>query len=205
MTFRLTPRVALVIIAALFFLPLALAWMMYTGTIDYRPGTTRNIGDLVEPPRPIAWAGIIIDGDPVTDGENPFAEHWLILHAVPNPCLDDCVAAVTDLRQVHRASGREQPRIRLGLLHDLQDSAASRRLLDIYAAFHLVENPDRRLWETLEGLAGQMPAAGGARGATFLVDPLGNIMMAYAAGSDPNGLKKDLKRLLTWSKLDKQQ
>ena len=44
MSFKLTPRIALVLIAALFVLPLAVAWMMYTGTIDYRPGSTRNFG-----------------------------------------------------------------------------------------------------------------------------------------------------------------
>jgi hypothetical protein len=41
-------------------------------------------------------------------------------------------------------------------------------------------------------------------GSLYLLDPLGNIMMFYAAGFDPNDLKKDLKRLLTWSKLDEQ-
>lgn len=205
MSFRLTPRIALIIIAALFFLPLALAWMMYTGTIDYRPGTTRNFGELVEPPRPIDWARTVIDGEPVTGGENPFAEHWLILHAVPDPCLEACIAAVTDLRQVHRASGRDQTRIRLALLHDFSSSDAADELQEIYSVFHLAENPDRHLWDTLESLTTRGPDDRGPRGATFLVDPMGNIMMRYAAGSDPNGLKKDLKRLLTWSKLDKQQ
>ena len=47
-----------------------------------------------------------------------------------------------------------------------------------------------------------MARSAGTAGQTYLVDPLGNIMMAYEAGSDPNHLKKDLKRLLTWSKLD---
>ena len=51
-----------------------------------------------------------------------------------------------------------------------------------------------------------MSAAQGAAtpGSLYLLDPLGNIMMFYAAGFDPNDLKKDLKRLLTWSKLDEQ-
>ena len=47
-----------------------------------------------------------------------------------------------------------------------------------------------------------IPQAG--EGSTYLIDPLGNIMMSYAAGFDPNDLKRDLKRLLTWSKLDEQ-
>jgi hypothetical protein len=43
------------------------------------------------------------------------------------------------------------------------------------------------------------------KGDIYLIDPLGNIMMYYAADADPNHIRKDLKRLLTWSKLDEQQ
>ena len=81
------------------------------------------------------------------------------------------------------------------------DPAAADRLREIYPAFHMVHDADRFLWRILEGVAAQGAAPGSAGGDTFLVDPLGNIMMAYEAGSDPNGLKKDLKRLLKVSKL----
>lgn len=205
MTSKLTPRVALILIAALFIVPLALAWLMYSGAIDYSPGTTRNHGRLVKPPQPIEWTGVSVDGEAVSDARNPFAGNWAVMHAVANPCDDVCLAVVTDLRQVHRAAGRDQSRIQLALLHDLQDADSEVRLTDIYPAFHLLRDPNGRLWRTLDGVAGPDLQSGTARGGTFLVDPLGNIMMAYAAGSDPNGLKKDLKRLLTWSKVDKQK
>jgi len=52
---RLSPRTSLVIIAALFMLPLALAWFMYSGAIEYKPSSTRNFGQLVEPPVPMVW------------------------------------------------------------------------------------------------------------------------------------------------------
>jgi len=60
MKMRLSPRLSLIIITALFVLPLLLAWFMYTGTIEYRPGSTRNLGQLVEPPQPISWESIEI-------------------------------------------------------------------------------------------------------------------------------------------------
>jgi hypothetical protein len=205
MSLKMTPRMALVLIAALFVVPLVVAWMMYTGTIDFKPGSTRNFGELVQPPQRITWSGITVDGKMADPGEYPFAGHWLVLHAVPNPCLDACLETVTDLRQVHRAAGRDQSRIRLALLHDLRDPAAADRLREIYSEFHLVENPDRGLWQALQGLARPDGGPGSSRGNSFLVDPMGNIMMRYPAGSDPNGLKRDLKRLLTWSKLDEHQ
>ena len=57
---RLSPRILLVIIAAMFLLPLLLAWFMYTGTIDYKPASTRNFGELVEPPLPLTWKNIYL-------------------------------------------------------------------------------------------------------------------------------------------------
>jgi hypothetical protein len=204
MKLRLSPRVALVVIATMFVLPLVLAWLMYTGTIDYQPGSTRNLGRLVQPPHALSWDGVYLDGATDSNPAEVFAEHWLVLHAVPNPCADACLRVIAGLRQVHLASGRQQSRIRLALLHDLPGSDPARGLQEIYADFRLLENPDGALWGTLQSIAEQGQPGAPARGSTYLIDPLGNIMMLYTAGYDPNDLKSDLKRLLTWSKLDEQ-
>lgn len=204
MKFRLSPRIALLVIAALFFLPLVLAWLMYNGTIEFQPHSTRNRGLLVQPPIPINWASVTLDDAGHQPVEEAFARHWLILHAVPRPCDDPCMQQVTDLRQIHRASGRQQSRIRLALLHDFKEADDTAALKDIYATFRLVENPDGDLWRALDGVAAQGAGAATTRGSTYLIDPLGNIMLFYAAGYDPNDLKSDLKKLLTWSKLDEQ-
>jgi hypothetical protein len=196
----MTPRVALLLIAALFIVPLAVAWLMYAGVIEFQPGTTRNLGQLVEPPRPLSWEGIRVPGE---DDYRPgdFAGHWLVLHGLPDACGEDCIEVVVSLRQVHRAAGRNSSRIRLGLLQ-ASTAGGQDRLRDIYPEFHLLEDSGRQLWPVLRSVASAAPVPGGAEGATYLVDPLGNIMMYYAPGSDPNDLKHDLKRLLTWSKLD---
>jgi hypothetical protein len=102
------------------------------------------------------------------------------------------------LRQVHRALGRHQNRVRILLLLSGQaDPSTISGLLETYSEFQLIEDPSGRLETVLQ-------KTGGAPGTVYLVDPLGNIMMSYAAGSDPNHIKQDLKRLLTWSKLDEQ-
>jgi len=204
MKLKLSPRVALLVIAALFFLPLVLAWLMYTGTIEFQPHSTRNLGQLVQPPVPVDWAGVSLDENGTQPVGAAFARHWLILHAVPRPCNESCLQQVTDLRQIHRASGRQQSRLRLALLHDFEDPEDKAALTGIYAEFQLIENPRGDLWRTLDQVAtpGEPPTT--ARGSTYLIDPLGNIMLFYAAGYDPNDLKSDLKRLLTWSKLDEQ-
>jgi len=194
-----SPRVALVVIASIFILPLILAWLMFTGVIDYRPDSTRNRGSLVQPPVPVSWVGVFETGA-AADPAETFGEHWLILHAVPEPCDAACLDAITGLRQVHLASGRDRHRVRLALLHRGENPA---RLRQLYDEFHLLEDPAGGLWRTLTSVAGQARPAQAAPGATYLVDPLGNIMMFYAPGFDPNDLKTDLNRLLTWSKQDR--
>ena len=204
MKFRLSPRLALLIIAALFFLPLVLAWLMYTGTIEFQPHSTRNLGRLVQPPVPLDWSGAQLDeaGRPTIGAA--FEGHWLILHAVPRPCDNSCLQQVTDLRQIHRASGRQQSRIRIALLHEFRDAGDAAELQEIYGEFRLIEDPEGQVWRILDRVATGGEPAAATRGSTYLVDPLGNIMLFYAAGYDPNDLKSDLKRLLTWSKLDEQ-
>lgn len=197
---RLSPRTSLVIIAALFLLPLALAWFMYSGTIEYKPSSTRNFGQLVEPPLPMAWEDTGLMPGAVKSGSGAaqvFDDHWVILYALPDPCLETCLGEVTSLRQIHRASGRHQARIRIALLmREPGSEELEISLREIYSKFHLISDPSGKLTATLD-----QAAAG--KGSAYLIDPLGNIMMFYAAGADPNHLKKDLNRLLTWSKLDK--
>jgi hypothetical protein len=197
---RLSPRASLVIIAALFLLPLLLAWFMYSGAIDYKPSSTRNFGQLVEPPLPMAWDDTVLIPpavEPESGAAQAFSDHWVILYTVPDPCLEACFGEVTSLRQIHLASGRHQDRIRIALLmqEPISDELET-SLRNTYSKFHFISAPTGLLSATLE-------QAAGGEGSTYLIDPLGNIMMFYAAGADPNHLKQDLKRLLTWSKLDK--
>jgi len=192
----LSSRTVLLVIAGMFLMPLVLAWLMYNGTIDFKPASTRNFGRLVEPPVPMSWAriGMISPGESAAE---KFDGHWVVLYRVADGCREDCLAEISGLRQIHKASGRHQPRIRMALLLDeSQAETMVNRLQDIYQKFHLIRDPAGILLNALD--------EAGAGDSTYLIDPLGNIMMAYEAGSDPNQLKQDLKRLLTWSKLDEQ-
>jgi hypothetical protein len=209
-----SPRVILVIIAAMFLLPLLLAWLLYSGSIDFQPASTRNLGMLLQSPVAVALEESLApaagpdSGNPELNEDNMgvvLSEHWVVLHAVADPCESRCLDAITQLRQIHRAAGRHQSRIQIVLLlKDHRKVALNRQLSDIYPSFHLAGNPDGDLWNSLEAIASSGPSETGAAGSTYLIDPLGNIMMYYEAGADPNKLKKDLKQLLTWSKLDEQ-
>lgn len=198
-----TPRIMLVIIAAMFLLPLILAWLMYTGTVEFSPESTKNRGTLVKPPVPLNWQQASLqstNGSPTTASER-FLTHWVVLYPVPARCEEDCQSQLTSLRQVHVASGRHSSRIRLAVLVGDELSADTEQTINgIYDQFILVTDSTGDLFETTQAVTVSTPQQTG----TYLVDPLGNIMMVYAADADPNDLKQDLKRLLTWSKLDEQ-
>lgn len=198
---KLSPRITLLVIAAMFLLPLLLAWFMYSGTIEYKPAATRNLGNLVKPPVPLTWTDtrlISADGEPFGLTSEVFEEHWVILYPVGNNCAQNCLDEITALRQIHRASGRHQSRILIALLMQEPENREMRDMLDeIYSSFYLLEDASGKTAEVLD-------QAATADSAVYLIDPLGNIMMTYDSGSDPNHLKQDLKRLLTWSKLDEQ-
>ncbi len=203
MKFSLSPRLALLIIAAMFLFPLLLAWLMYNGSLDFKPDSTHNLGTLVQPPIPIDWsAAVTLPAEKhmaveAEHGTGIFAEHWVILQPVPAACNNSCLKRISYLRQIHRAAGRQTLRIRLALL--LEDSSSTdqaQNLMAIYPQFHLIQDPSGQLWDVLakiqQNLAGQAKPARGV----YIIDPLGNIMMYYKTGSDPNHIKQDLKRLI---------
>lgn len=197
----LPPRVTLLVILGLFTLPLALAWMMNSGSIPYRSADTVNLGRLVSPVVPLDWSSVEpVANDSATAGLDGF---WVILYAIPPICNEGCLAAVTQLRQVHRASGRDQNRIKIALLVEPSISQSLvDELLAIDPQFNLVESLSGTISRALAQAVAPDPAQGG-QAAVYLVDPVGNIMMTYNGKSGPNRLSKDLKRLLTWSTQDK--
>ena len=181
-------RTSLLLIVALFAVPLIVAWMMYTGVIRFEPVTLRHHGELIEPPVPV---------DPIwlSRGEG---REWILLHMVEEPCRASCLQAVTNLRQLRRALGRNQSRLNISLAFEHSASAeSSKEIRLISEEFTVLGQRAAPLQQALGFEA--------ADGETFLVDPLGNIMMRYAQGTSVSEIKKDLDRLMKWSKMDQGQ
>ncbi|HET6564211.1 MAG TPA: redoxin domain-containing protein [Xanthomonadales bacterium] len=194
-------RLKLLAILALFVIPLLLALMMFKGQMPLLSGETINQGKLIQPPVPLDWTAAIPANE--THGTADLEGSWVILMPVPKACSQDCLKKVTGLRQVHRASGREQHRIRLALLSESEWDKASQEQFDgIYNQFMLLSDPSQELFDALQVAASHNQIHPEAL-ATYLVDPLGNLMMAYDMADSETRMSKDLKRLLTWSKQDK--
>jgi cytochrome oxidase Cu insertion factor (SCO1/SenC/PrrC family) len=198
MKLSISPRLTLLIIAAMFVMPLALAWMMYSGTLEFSPTATRNKGQLIEPPLSMNWQALqIINAETLQEKTGQaLLGRWVVLYPLPATCEATCQQHIVSLRQIHLATGRNQSRVRLALiLSDTNQPERVNELGAIYEKFTFLSDPNGELMQTLTATNA---------GNTYLIDPLGNIMMHYTAGVDPNYIMQDLKQLLTWSKLDEQ-
>jgi cytochrome oxidase Cu insertion factor (SCO1/SenC/PrrC family) len=195
-------RRTLIGLALLFFAPLGLAFFLYYG-VGWRPGSHVNHGQLIDPPRPlpaVRLPHVALDGSADTQTAPDFlTRKWTLLYWGAGTCAERCKAELYDTRQVRYALNRDMDRVQrvfvaqgpccdLDFLRrqhpDLITVRATSDAAPVLALLRLSPADD--------------PAAGGR---VYLIDPLGNLMMVYAAGARPKGMLEDLKRLLGLSQV----
>lgn len=186
-------RRQLLLIASIFFVPLAAAtWLYFSG--GWRPSVGVQHGELVDPPRPLP-ALALRQPDRSMAATDLLRGQWFLVHVVAGRCSERCLAVLTDLRQLRLALGEDAARVRRVLLHDgaCCDAAfpAPERDLLVLAA----EGP--------EGAAflRHFPAAADGEPGIYIVDPHGNLVMSYPATGALGGLLQDVERLLRLSSI----
>jgi len=190
-------RRQLVLLALLFVFPVLLAFALYFG--GWRSEVTTNRGVLVTPARALQDAALVtLDGTAVRF--SGLAGKWLMVYIGPGRCDTACERNLYTMRQVHAAQGKEAGRVqRVLLVTDLDARDSLDSTLKAYPGMIVLAGPP----EAARALAAQFRVASDLPGATpgriYLVDPLGNLMMYYEADADPQGLRKDLARLLRLS------
>jgi hypothetical protein len=156
------------LLVALFFAPLALAFLLYYGG-GWRPPGSTNKGELISPPRPLpngsAWHG-----------------KWTLVYVGDGRCDERCRAALLLTRQTRLALNADMTRVQRIFL-------ATGNCCD--QTYFATEHPDLRV-EQVDNAAGAallgvFPDV--ASGSIYIVDPLGNLMMRHAPSA---GLSKDL-------------
>jgi hypothetical protein len=191
-------RLVLLAIFLLFFGPVLLAVLMRSDWWDFMPAGKSNLGTLVHPPvaAGVRQAAIVHPPEAALPPAN-----WTILYPFTGACDRDCRETVSVLRQVHLATGRHRDRVTLILLAPGDISKTDLMgLLELYPDLVIATDRKGATGRALAGLEAVPGTFGDGR--AFILDPPGNIMLAYASGFDPNHVNKDLKRLLTWSAQD---
>lgn len=178
-------------LAALFLLPLALAFYVYYGTA-WRPGGRVNHGSLISPARPLpqpALARVFAGAPPGVT----FHGVWTLVYVGDGACDEDCRRALLVMRQTRLALNNDMSRVErvwlaTGSCCPMETAAPPEAGLVVLDA----NGP------AAGALLQAFPAAGRAH-SLFVVDPLGNLMMSYDARNDPHGLLEDLRKLLRLS------
>lgn len=198
--------------------PVIASYLVYYGV---RPEGRTNYGDFVEPQ-------VTVTGVPVTSVVTPAAEsaftaiqadprtrrpltqlgdwggRWLMVHIGPSACAEACKQELWLMRQIRLTTGRERERVeRLWLLTDdgTPDPALIAEHEGIWVArLGQIPATDALVANWLSVAASAVKASGGASN-IWVVDPLGNLMMRFPDNPDPNGMKKDMNRLLKASRI----
>ncbi|HEX6999385.1 MAG TPA: hypothetical protein VF322_14695 [Gammaproteobacteria bacterium] len=175
------------ILAVLFLGPLAAAALLYYGPWDlsFLPRLPARGRELLTPPP--ALPPLALSEEPDAGG----GRRWLLIYATMAPCDERCAREWDRLVRVHAALGRDSARVRPVLLHGGDGPPAARPLAS---------------WGRLGGGVNEVvvEALGAERigdGAIFIVDPLGNVVVAYPGNAGPRDLLDDLERLLDVSRI----
>ena|SRR5688500_1984126 len=193
---RPNSRSQLWLLIAIFFVPLAIAFVMYYG-FDWRPAGTTNKGDLISPPRPVQTSTLLTPQDQPIE-EEIFKDKWTLVYIGNGRCDARCREALTLMRQTRLALNDDAKRVRRvflavadccdldylrteheGLITARVDEASDRELLATFPRYH------------------DVPIESAGR--IYIVDPLGNLMMSYASDAPQKALLEDLKKLLKLS------
>jgi len=183
-------RRILLVLAAMFLLPVAIAFALYYGNI-WRPAGSASKGELITPARPLNVAGLrMVDG--TTAGDDVLQGKWTLIYIGDGACDAACRQALVFGRQSRLALNNEMKRVQRVFLATGNCCAS-----DYLAA----EQPGLIALDAsapeAQALLEQFPAD--RSNSLYIVDPLGNLMMRHDASQTTKGLLSDLKKLLKLS------
>jgi hypothetical protein len=145
---------------------------------------------------PAAPAGAPLPGmSPVQQEVPTLRGKWFLVMADGAECDARCERKIWQLRQLRTMQGKEMERVeRVWLVDDGSEPAA--RLHEPYAGTWVVRRPPQALLDALPVQSGST-----LRDHMWLVDPLGNLMMRYPPDADATRIRKDMTRLLKYSRI----
>jgi cytochrome oxidase Cu insertion factor (SCO1/SenC/PrrC family) len=191
-------RLKLLAIIALFMLPPLAAWVAWQTMDATGAGATTNAGTLVTPARPLSFAGLKQPDGNVLD-ESALRGRWTIVMFANGECDDRCSELLYLTRQIRLGMNKDIPRVQRLLVLDTSPSPE--------VAAELARDHEDLIWVIRDASAATLMQAFHGDGfapdgeQSFLVDPLGNLMMVYGPEVPAKGMMKDLRKLLKISQI----
>ena len=190
-------------LAALFVLPLLLAFYMYYGT-DWRPLKRVNHGTLISPVRPLVVTSLkrepLTDPDPNAPPSSAepaepklFRDKWSIVYIGEGNCDERCRQALYVMRQTRLSLNNEMSRVERVFLVT-GNCCAKEFLLHEHQGLIVADATSADGTKLLQEFPADVRPY-----SLFIVDPLGNLMMSYDSRQNPKGLLEDLQKLLRLS------
>ena len=174
----------LALLAAIALAPVVLSYVAY----HFWPRDARvNYGTLIASRTLAPIAGTRLDGAPFDAAA--LRGRWIVLHAASGTCPEACAAALYASRQARTIQNAERERIARVWLVD--DAASPPEAL-------LAQHPDLAVVRVDARSVAQLPL-GSER--IYIVDPLGNFVLAWPSKPDIKAMAKDIGRLLRASSI----
>lgn len=184
-------RLKLLGILAVCAAPVIASYLMY---YVFKPDGRTNYGQLIDPQRPVASLVVTEGGSAGAGGLERFRGKWILLTTADHACDAACAQRLYVMRQVRLTTGRDRERIERVLLITDGTTPPS-GLLAEHEGLHLMR-------AEASALAPALPPAEATDGPpTYVIDPLGNLMMRFPAQADANRMKKDIAKLLRASRI----
>jgi hypothetical protein len=181
---RRSARRTLLLLAAIAIAPVAASYAVY---YFFPRDVQANYGTLLSTAPAPELAGVRADGQPFQ--LTGMKGQWSLVINAGARCGSDCERMLYATRQARTMQGREQERVARLLVVTGADP-----LPQAIAEQHPALVP-------MTGDAGAVAKLPGSAPAILIVDPLGNLVLRYAADPDIKGLAKDLTRLLKASRI----
>jgi cytochrome oxidase Cu insertion factor (SCO1/SenC/PrrC family) len=180
-------RLSLLAMTAIVVLPPIVAYVLYS---TWRPSALMNYGELI---KPVPLAEVVVPADAAMSQLGRLKGKWVLLTVDGGACDGYCQRKLYILRQLRLTQGKDMERIERAWLVD-DDAPTGPGVLEEYKG-------TARIPARGSALLGVLPFAGSMRDHVYIIDPLGNLIMRYPRDPDPNGMKRDLARLLRTSRI----
>lgn len=186
----------LLLLLGVFVLPVAISMSMYFG--GWRPTSTANHGDLIQPAKNIEDRNLqSLDGTRVKFSD--LHGKWTMVYFDSAACAENCISRLYFMRQIHRSQGKYLDSIqRVFVLSDDKSISTLKSKLSDYPQMKILTAEKNELTKLLHDFGIDTSKDIGLQN-IFLLDPLGNLMMKFNSSVEPAGMRKDLERLLKYS------